>query len=55
MGRIEGLRSDRVEDDEYGINLGGGEGRDNADELGVGWIHKGELEPRVRDGAIGDV
>ena len=42
-----------VEDDEYGVGVGGGEGGENGDELGMGWFREGKVEPRVRDGAIG--
>ena len=55
MGRVEGLRSAGVEDDEHGVGVGGGERGENGDELGVGWIYEGEMEPRVRDGVIGSV
>jgi hypothetical protein len=55
LGRVEGLRSAGVEDDEHGVGVGGGERGENGDELGVGWIYEGEMEPRVRDGVIGSV
>ena len=48
-----GLDRSGVEDEEYGVGLGGGEGGENGDKLGVGWIRKGEVKPRVRDGVIG--
>ena len=53
MGRVEGLRSIGAEDDEYGVGVGGGEGGENSDELGIWWIREGKAEPRVRDGMIG--
>ena len=53
MGRVEGLRSAGVEDDEDGVSLGGGEGGENGDELGMGWFREGKVEPRVCDGVIG--
>ena len=53
MGRVEELRRAGVEDDEYGVGVGGGEGGENADKSCVGWIREGEVEPRVRDGVIG--
>ena len=43
------------EDDEDGVSLGGGEGRNNADELGVGRFCQVEMEPSVCDGIIGSV
>ena len=50
-----GLRSAGVEDEEYGVNVTGGEGGENGDELGIGWIHEGEKEPLVYGGLIGGV
>ena len=44
-----------VEDDEDGVSLGGGEGRNNADELGVGRFCQVEIEPSVCDGIISSV
>jgi len=45
----------RVEDDEDGVAVGRGEGRENGDELGMGWIHEGEMEPLVCGRAIGSI
>ena len=55
MGRVEGLRSGGVEDDEHGVGVGGGKGGENGDELGMGWIYEREMEPLVCDGVIGSV
>jgi len=55
LGKVEGLRGAGVEDDKHGVTVGGGEGGENGDELGVGWIHEGEMKPLVCDGVIGSV
>ena len=55
MGRVEALRSAGFEDDEDGVAVGGGEGGENGNELGIGWIRERNVEPSVRDGAIGSV
>ena len=49
LGRVGG------KDDEDGVSLGGGEGGENGDELGIEWFYEGKVEPRVSNGVIGSI
>jgi hypothetical protein len=42
-----------AENDKDRVADGGGEGGENGDKSGVGWIREGKVEPRVSDGVIG--
>lgn len=53
MNFLRGLGRLGVEDDEDRVAAGGGEGGENGDKSGVGWIREGKVEPRVSDGVIG--
>jgi len=55
LERVDGLRGAGVEDDEYRVGVGGGEGGENGDELGMGWIDEGEMESLVCGRMIGSV
>ena len=44
-----------VENDEDGVGVGGGEGGDSGDEMGMGCFREGKVKPRVCDGAISSV
>ena len=50
-----GLGRAGVEDDEYGVAGGGGERGEDGEELGMGWIDEGEMEPLVCGRVIGSV
>jgi len=45
----------RFKDDEHGVAVRGGERGEDGEELGMGWIHEGEMEPLVCGGVIGSV
>ena len=53
MNFCRGLGWAGVEDDEYGVAVGGGEGGENGAELGMGRFREGKVDSLVCDGVIG--